>query len=167
MEHVREGGLFLRWVLYACVTGLMVGAVAVAFHYGIAWGAGLRAQVPELIWLLPAAGVAIVLLYRVCGMEQDKGTNQILSAVRDAAPLKLRTAPLIFLATILTHLSGGSAGREGAALQLGGSISAFMGKKLRLDDKDERILVMCGMAAAFSALFGTPLTAALFAMELA
>lgn len=165
MEHVREGGLFLRWLLYACATGLVVGAVAVAFHYGIAWGAGLRAQVPELIWLLPAAGVAIVLLYRVCGMEQDKGTNQILSAVRDAAPLKLRTAPLIFLATILTHLSGGSAGREGAALQLGGSISAFMGKKLRLDDKDERILVMCGMAAAFSALFGTPLTAALFAME--
>ena len=86
-------------------------------------------------------------------------------AVREAEPLKLRTAPLIFLSTVLTHLVGGSAGREGAALQLGGSLAAWVGKKIRLDAKDHRIMIMCGMSAAFSALFGTPLTAALFSME--
>ena len=156
---------FVRWLLYSCFVGAAVGLVAVAFHLGIDLAAELRGEHPWIISLLPLAGVAIVLLYRACGMEKDRGTNLVLVAVRDAERLKLRTAPLIFLSTILTHLVGGSAGREGAALQLGGSLSAYLGKKLRLDEMDERIMVMCGMAAAFSALFGTPLTAALFAME--
>lgn len=98
-------------------------------------------------------------------MERDRGTNLVLTAVREAEPIRLRTAPLIFLSTILTHLVGGSAGREGAALQLGGSIGAWVGRKIHLDEKDRRIMVMCGMSAAFSGLFGTPITAAIFAME--
>ena len=106
-----------------------------------------------------------MLLYRICGMEKDGGTNLVLVAVREAEPLKLRTAPLVFLATIITHMVGGSAGREGAALQLGGSLAAWVGRRIRLDEKDSRMMVMCGMAAAFSALFGTPITAAVFAME--
>ncbi len=162
---VREGAAFAQWLLYSCLIGVVVGLVAVAFHLGIDLAAELRGSHPEVIWLLPLAGPAIVLLYRVCGMEKDRGTNLVLVAVRDAERLKLRTAPLIFLSTILTHLAGGSAGREGAALQLGASLSACTGRLLRLDEKDERIVVMCGMAAAFSALFGAPLTAAIFAME--
>ena len=165
MGHAREGLAFLKWVLYACNIGLLVGAVAIAFHYGIDWAAGLRGEYPRIVWLLPAGGVSIVLLYRICGMERDRGTNLVLVAVREAEPLKLRTAPLIFLSTIITHLVGGSAGREGAALQLGGSLAAYVGRKIHLDAKDSRVMVMCGMAAAFSALFGTPLTAAIFAME--
>jgi len=156
---------FVKWLLYSCGIGVAVGLVAVAFHRGIHWASLLREDNPWIIYLLPLGGVAIILLYQVCGMEKDRGTNLVLVAVRDAERLKLRTAPLIFLSTILTHLVGGSAGREGAALQLGGSLSAYIGRKLRLDEKDERIVVMCGMAAAFSALFGTPLTAAVFAME--
>ena len=70
-----------------------------------------------MVWLLPAGGVSIVLIYRICHMERDRGTNLVLVAVREAEPMKLRTAPLIFLSTIITHLVGGSAGREGAALQ--------------------------------------------------
>lgn len=163
--HIEEIGTFLKWLLYACNIGLIVGAVAVAFHYGIDYAAETRAALPWMIWLLPLCGVAIVLLYRVSGMEKDRGTNLVLVAVREAEPMRLRTAPLIFLATILTHLTGGSAGREGAALQLGGSIGAWLGHKIRLDEKDRRIMVMCGMAAAFSGLFGTPITAAVFAME--
>ena len=163
--QVQEGLIFLKWVLYACSIGLLVGAVAIAFHYGIDWAAELRGEYPRVVWLLPAGGVSIVMLYRICGMERDRGTNLVLVAVREAEPLKLRTAPLIFLSTIITHLVGGSAGREGAALQLGGSLAAFVGRKIRLDAKDSRMMVMCGMAAAFSALFGTPLTAAIFAME--
>ena len=163
--HVQEGVTFVKWLLYSCLIGVVVGLVAVAFHLGIDLAAELRGEHPNIIWLLPLGGMAIVLLYRVCGMEKDRGTNLVLVAVRDAERLKLRTAPLIFLSTILTHLVGGSAGREGAALQLGASLSAYVGRKLRLDELDGRIVVMCGMAAAFSALFGTPLTACVFAIE--
>lgn len=163
--HLQEGLVFVKWVLYACNIGLLVGAVAIAFHYGIDWATVLRGEYPRIVWLLPAGGISIVLLYRICGMERDRGTNLVLVAVREAEPLKLRTAPLIFLSTIITHLVGGSAGREGAALQLGGSLAAYVGRKIHLDAKDSRMMVMCGMAAAFSALFGTPLTAAIFAME--
>ncbi len=158
---------FLRWLVLACVSGLVIGLVAVAFHHGITLATGLRMAHPRLLLLLPVAGAAIVLLYRVCGMERDRGTNLVLVAVRQAEPMRLRTAPLIFLSTILTHLVGGSAGREGAALQLGGSMAAAAGRALKLDDKERRVLVMCGMSAAFSALFGTPLTAAVFSMEVA
>lgn len=164
-RHMREAKSFLMWFFFACTIGVMVGMVAVAFHHGIDLATELRGHLPWVIWLLPVGGVAIVLLYRVCGMEKDRGTNLVLVAVREAEPLKLRTAPLIFLATILTHLVGGSAGREGAALQLGGSLAAYVGRTIRLDAKDSRVMVMCGMAAAFSGLFGTPITAAVFAME--
>ncbi len=164
-ETIRDGLTFFKWLLYACGIGVLVGGVGVAFHYSIDWATELRLHNPDLIWLLPAGGVSIVLLYRICGMEKDRGTNLVLVAVREAQPMKLRTAPLIFLSTIITHLVGGSAGREGAALQLGGSLSAYVGRKMRLDALDSRVLVLCGMSAAFSALFGTPLTAAVFAME--
>lgn len=163
--HIRDGTAFLKWIFYSCLIGLLVGAVAVAFHYGIDWTTGLRMRDPHIAWLLPAGGVSIVLIYRICHMERDRGTNLVLVAVREAEHLKLRTAPLIFLSTIITHLVGGSAGREGAALQLGGSMAAYIGRKIHLDAKNGRIMVMCGMAAAFSALFGTPLTASVFAME--
>ena len=160
-----EGLRFCKWLLYSGATGLLVGAVAAAFHLGIDWGAELRGEHPWILYFLPLGGIAIVLLYRLSGMEKDQGTNLVLIAVREAEPMRLRTAPLIFVATILTHLVGGSAGREGAALQLGGSIGAWVGRKIHLDEKDRRIMVMCGMSAAFSGLFGTPITAAIFAME--
>ncbi len=157
-------GLLRRLVLSVAV-GAILSLVGVAFHHSIDLATGLRFAHPWLLLLLPVAGALIVWLYRICGMEKDRGTNLVLVAVRSARPMRLRTAPLIFVSTVVTHLVGGSAGREGAALQLGGSISDSIGKGLRLNEKEQRILVMCGMSAAFSALFGTPLTAALFAME--
>jgi len=156
---------FARWLVLSCGAGVLIGLVAIAFHYGIRIATQLRLAHPYVLLLLPAAGVAIVLLYRICGMEKDRGTNLVLVAVRQAHPMRLRTAPLIFISTVLTHLVGGSAGREGAALQLGGSMAETAGRLLELDEKDRRILTMCGMSAAFSALFGTPLTAAIFSME--
>ena len=170
LNHTVRSGIdqlagFARWLILSCGAGTLIGLVSVAFHYGIHVATQLRLAHPHLLLLLPVAGAVIVLLYRVCGMERDRGTNLVLVAVREAGRLKLRTAPLIFLSTIITHLVGGSAGREGAALQLGGSLAAYIGRKVHQDAKDSRMMVMCGMAAAFSALFGTPLTAALFAME--
>jgi len=116
---LNQGAAFAKWLVYSCLVGVIVGLVGVAFHLGIDLAAELRLEHPWIIWFLPLGGAAIVLLYRACGMEKDRGTNLVLVAVRDAERLKLRTAPLIFLSTILTHLVGGSAGREGAALQLG------------------------------------------------
>ena len=168
-DRVKRGLLqvlrFFKWVVCSGATGVVVGAVAAAFHIGIDWGASLRESHPWILFFLPLGGVAIVLLYRLSGMEKDPGTNLVLVAVREAEPMRLRTAPLIFVATILTHLTGGSAGREGAALQLGGSLGAWIGRIVHLDAKDRRVMVMCGMSSAFSALFGTPMTAVLFSME--
>ena len=156
---------FLRWVVLASLLGAGLGVVSFVFHHGIELATELRGHHPWVLLCLPVAGAVIVWLYRVCGMAHDRGTNQIFNCVRTAQPVRLRTAPLIFISTILTHLVGGSAGREGAALQLGGSVGDEIGRALRLDEKDQRILVMCGMSAAFSGLFGTPLTAAVFALE--
>ncbi len=156
---------FFKWILFSTVTGVIIGFIGAAFHYCLDIAGELRTAHQWLIFLMPAAGLAIVFLYRITGMKDDKGTSYIMTAVRDAKPIKLRTAALIFISTTLTHLTGGSAGREGAALQLGGSISDFIGKLMKLDEKDERVIIMAGMAAGFSALFGTPLAAAIFAME--
>ena len=164
-QALEQPVTFFKWIIFAGVSGILCGGVATAFYYAFAAVTQLRQGHSWLIWLLPLGGVAIVLLYKVCGMEKDRGTNFVLVAVRENEPLRLRTAPLVFISTIMTHLVGGSSGREGAILQIGGSISSKVGRWMRLDDKDSRIITMCGMSAAFSALFGTPLTAAMFAME--
>ena len=118
-----------------------------------------------LICLLPAAGLLITGAYQLLKDENDSGTNLILSAIHSGDNIPLRMAPLIFFSTLITHLFGGSAGREGAALQLGGSIGSGIGTLFRFSDKEQKVLIMCGMSAAFSAVFGTPLAAAIFAME--
>lgn len=172
-EMVREKAVYwkdyvltlLKWVLFAALVGLSVGAVGAVFHMSIDKATALRGAHGWLLYLLPLAGLLIVWAYHVTGMSDDKGTEYIIGAVREGRILRIRTAPLIFLGTVLTHLTGGSAGREGAALQLGGSMSNFIGRVVHLNEKDDRIITMCGMAAGFSALFGTPLAAAVMAME--
>ncbi|MGE4548911.1 MAG: chloride channel protein [Intestinibacillus sp.] len=162
---LQQSKAFLKWFVFSCIIGLLVGAAGAAFHHAIAYAEALRNAHGWLLILLPVIGAFIVFLYRVCGMERDRGTNFVLIAVRENEPMRLLTAPLIFISTVLSHLAGASVGREGAALQLGGAISSKIGRMMHLDEKDARVVTMCGMAAGFSALFGTPLTAAVFAME--
>ena len=135
----------------------------VLFLYGIRNAS--RAEYPWLIWLLPFGGLLIVGAYHLLHDEKDSGTNLVLSSIHSGDNLPARMAPLIFVSTLITHLLGGSAGREGAALQLGGSIGNEIGKLFRFNEKDKHIMTMCGMSAAFSALFGTPMAAAIFSME--
>lgn len=156
---------FIKWIIIAAVVGAFVGIVGVFFHICVEKATEIRVEMPWLIWLLPIGGAAIVLLYKKIGMEKDRGTNLVLDAVRSNEPLNIKTAPLIFVSTVITHLFGGSSGREGAALQIGGSIASYIGTHIKLDEKDQRIITMCGMAAGFSALFGTPVAAVVFAME--
>ena len=106
-------------------------------------------------------------LYMFLFKGRNRGTNEIIDAVLDGQSVNPLIAPGIFAATSITHLFGGSAGREGAALQIGGSVASFMGRLLKLKDNERTVLVMSGLAAVFAGLFGTPLTATLFTMEFA
>ena len=163
----KEAGASLRvalqWLLLAVPTGLACGIVGTAFHLAVEYVTELRAAQPWLLFCLPAAGLAIVALYKVTRCE-GVGTNNVIQAVQSGEPVSILLVPAIFLGTVLTHLCGGSAGREGAALQMGGSIGWNVGKLLHLHDHARRTATISGMAAFFSALFGTPLTAAVFAM---
>ena len=152
-------------MLFSIVSGLLVGGVSTLFYFGMYVVTLTRTKNPWLIFLLPVSGILIVGCYRLLHDEKDTGTNLVLSAIHSDEDLPLRMAPLIFISTLITHLFGGSAGREGAALQLGGSIGNGLGKLFRFDEKDKHIMIMCGMSAAFSALFGTPMAAAVFALE--
>lgn len=162
LSHLR---LLVRWLLLSLVTGAIVGGVGAAFAWGMTLVTSLRTQHPWLLLLLPVSGLAIVGLYRICHFEKDSGTNTVLSTLHAKAEIPARMAPLIFISTMLTHICGGSSGREGAALQIGGSIGNLLGRWFHLQPADKRVLVMCGMSAAFSAVFGTPLAAVFFAME--
>lgn len=135
------------------------------FHMAVIKATEVREGLPQLVYLLPVGGLAIVFLYRITKTDEDAGTNLIISSIRTNTHVPILMAPLIFLSTCITHLLGGSAGREGAALQLGGSIGAKVGELLKLDEKDMSLVIMCGMSGVFAALFGTPLTACFFAME--
>ena len=155
---------FLYWAVIACATGCVIGAVGAGFSYAMQYTTGLRAQHPWMIWLLPVAGLVIALLYRF-NADDRQGTNLVLASLRKEAEIPVSMAISIFFSTVLTHMFGGSAGREGAALQLGGSLSAQFGRWLRMKEDDRRILTMCGMSACFAALFGTPVAAAVFCIE--
>lgn len=155
----------IKWGICSIITGSLCGLVGTLFYQSIAIATKTRTVHSELIYFLPVAGLFIVFIYHVTNMANDGGTNLIIKSIRTEKHLKLRMAPLIFVGTTLTHLFGGSAGREGAALQIGGSIGSTLGKFLHLKAKDIHIVTMCGMSGLFAALFGTPITATIFSME--
>lgn len=163
-EIHRDVTSLAKWLLLAVITGCIVGGASSLFSFVLTEVTQYREMHGWIFYLLPVAGIIIVFLYEKIGQD-DGGTNQVFSTVRSKDDVPLRSAPLIFISTALTHLAGGSAGREGAAIQLGGSIANQLGRWIHLDEEDRHVIVMCGMSAAFSAMFGTPMAAAVFAME--
>ena len=157
----------LQWCVYAVVVGVVCGTIAAAFGMVIDAATAARQKYDWLVWLMPAAGLAIVGMYHLSGITKPLGTNRVLLAVKEEEGVAIRMAPLIYISSMLTHLTGGSSGREGAALQIGGSVANFIGRQFKLSHLDLRTITMCGMAAGFSGLFGTPLAAGIFAMEIA
>lgn len=155
----------VKWSIVAIVVGIVCGLVGSAFHLSVDYVTHLREEYRWIILLLPLGGVAIVAIYKLCRFEVNMGTNRVIESVRSDKKVPTRMAPLIFASTVITHLFGGSAGREGAALQLGGSIGYRFGKIFRLGEKDMHLVVLLGMSAVFAALFGTPLTATVFVLE--
>lgn len=156
---------FLKWTALGASAGAIVGTAGAAFAYCLQLVTDFRTAHPLLVLGLPLAGLLIVFLYHSAGIRESRGTNLVLASIRTDESIPFAMAPLIFAGTVLTHLFGGSAGREGAALQLGGSIAQNLARRLRLSSGSRRLLTMCGMSACFSALFGTPMSAAFFAME--
>ena len=156
---------FLKWVLIASITGIIGGGIGTLFSICIKSANQLESQLWYLVLFMPLAGVIIVFLYKLLKVENDLGTNCVIESIRNKNHIPYAVAPLIFISTVLTHLTGGSSGREGAALQLGGSLGTVVGKLFKLDESDMHIALMCGMSGLFSALFGTPITAAFFALE--
>ena len=155
----------VKWLILSIISGLVIGAAGTLFSLLMTFVTNLRLNHPWLLYLLPIGGLVIVGCYHLLHNQNDTGTNLVISAINAGDHLPVRMAPLIFVSTLITHLCGGSAGREGAALQLGGSLGNGIGRLFRLDEKDKHVMIMCGMSAAFSSLFGTPLAAAIFPME--
>ena len=156
---------FIKWVVLGLLIGSVGGLLGAGFHHALHFVTHLRGEFNWLIFLLPLGGLLSVGIYRLFGLRNNRGTNEIIDSILDGKPVSPMVAPVIFLASSITHLFGGSAGREGAALQLGGSVASLVGKVLKLREKDRTVLIMSGMSAVFAGLFGTPLTATIFCME--
>ena len=155
---------FVKWTLFSLITGVAGGGIGAGFSYLISYVTKVRTENDWLVYLLPVGGVLIALSYHLLKVEHQ-GTNQVFEAVRSEKKVPCRLAPAIVFGAGVTHLLGGSAGKEGAALQLGGSVATLIGRVFRTDEKDRHILTVSGMAAVFSAVFGTPIGAAVFSAE--
>jgi len=170
MNKLKETFYYARafavWVIFSALVGAVCGLVGGAFAITVEEATHLRQHTSWLPWLMPVAGLAIAGLYKLLKLPLSIGTDEIIKTVQTQGDVSIRMAPAIFLSTALTHLTGGSAGREGAALQLGGSIGVAMSRMTRLRNDDHRIFQLCGMAALFSALFGTPIAATIFVLEI-
>ena len=141
-HNLRRLRTAIKWIIFSILSGLLIGMVGIAFYFGMTWVTDTRTAYPWLIFFLPLGGIMIILLYHLLHDEKDTGTNLVLSAIHSGDEIPLRMAPLIFISTLITHLFGGSAGREGAALQLGGSIGNSLGRLFRFDEKDKHIMIM-------------------------
>ena len=165
VAHIGQYAVtLLKWMVLGGVIGLVGGIIGSLFHIGVDTATQARLAHPWVLYLMPVGGLAIVGLYRLTKTE-GKGTNDIIASVHFGEQVPGLLVPVIFVSTVITHLCGGSAGREGAALQIGGGIGYQAGRLLRLGEKDLPLATLCGMSGVFAALFGTPLTATVFALE--
>lgn len=155
-----------RWTVMLVPMAIAVGSLCAAFLWSLDVATRTRFAHPWLLFLLPLGGFVIGLLYHRMGKSVEGGNNLIVEQIHEpGGGVPLRMAPLIFIGTVATHLFGGSAGREGTAVQLGGSLASAVARLFRLDNAGVRVLLMAGIAAGFGAVFGTPLAGAVFALE--
>lgn len=157
------------WGLLGLVVGILSGAASALFLHSLNRATAFREGHPWMLWLLPPAGVLIGWAYDRFGKAVAGGNNLLLDSIHAAreetVAIPFRLAPLVLLATVATHLFGGSAGREGTAVQMGGTLANLLTKPLRLDARAHRLLIMAGISGGFGSVFGTPLAGAVFGLE--
>lgn len=156
----------IRWTLLSIPVAIAIGSMVALFLWLLTWAINFRFGHKWLLYLLPVAGVLIHFLYKLYGSSAEKGNNLIIDEIHQpGAGVPRRMAPLILVATVITHLFGGSAGREGTAVQIGGSLANLFAGWFKLNQSDKQMLLTAGIAAGFGAVFGTPLTGTIFALE--
>ncbi|PKP16590.1 MAG: chloride channel protein, partial [Bacteroidetes bacterium HGW-Bacteroidetes-23] len=155
-----------KWIIIAIVVGILSGLASALFLYSLEFVTNFRELNKWIIWLLPFGGLLIGYGYYFYGNEVVKGNNLILEEYSNPQKkIPFRMAPMVLLGTLITHLFGGSAGREGTAIQMSTSIADQFTKWFSLDKEDRKIILICGISAGFASVFGTPLAGAIFAIE--
>jgi len=155
-----------KWILITLIVGIFVGGATAFFLNALDWCTVYRDEHPRMIWFLPIAGFVIGALYYYYGKNVVKGNNQLIEEYHypeQIIPFKM--APLVLITTLITHLFGGSAGREGTAVQMGGAIADQLSRFIDIRSLDRRLLLILGISSGFAAVFGTPLAGAIFALE--
>ncbi|WP_261857589.1 voltage-gated chloride channel family protein [Photobacterium sanguinicancri] len=156
----------IRWTLLITPVAILVGSLNAFFLWILSTATATRVDNPWLIYLLPLAGIVIVYCYRNLGKNSEGGNNLIMDEIHQpGAGIPTRMGPLVLITTVITHLFGGSAGREGTAVQIGGATTHWLARLFKLNEADTRLILISGVAAGFGAVFGTPLTGAIFALE--
>ena len=158
--------LSIQWIVICTLIGVFSGSASAFFLASLEWVTQIREHNVWVIWLLPIGGLCIGLLYHYLGTSVVKGNNLLLEEYENPQqPIPFRMAPLVLFGTLITHLFGGSAGREGTAVQMGGAIADRFSNWFQLDTIDRKTILILGISAGFASVFGTPLAGALFALE--
>lgn len=165
-EPLLMFGYLLRWLSLGSLVGMLAGFGSAVLLLALDWATDTRSAHPWLLWFLPVAGFGVGLLYHYTGRSVEGGNNLLIDEIHDPKRVvPKRMAPLILMGTVVTHVFGGSAGREGTAVQMGGSFADYLTRLFALPPADRRILLMAGISAGFASVFGTPLAGAVFGLE--
>lgn len=158
--------VFGRWLLLASLVGVLGGLASALLIVALDWATNTRTAHPWLLWLLPVAGLAVGSFYHRAGQSVEGGNNLLIDEIHDPKRVvPKRMAPSILITTTITHLFGGSAGREGTAVQMAGALADHVAQLFKLGKEERRILLMSGISAGFASVFGTPLAGAVFGLE--
>lgn len=166
MNLTKTLRLSLQWLVICALIGLFSGSASAFFLVALEWVTQIREFHAWIIWLLPLGGLIIGLVYHYYGASVTKGNNLLLEEYENPQqPVPIKMAPLVLIGTLITHLVGGSTGREGTAVQMGGAIADQFSNWFQLDKSDRKTILILGISAGFASVFGTPLAGALFALE--